>query len=274
MRGRGDGGRWGGAYAELARAEFLRSLRYPMALLAGIAPNAVFGFIRGSILVAAALGNGGTVAGYDRGSALSYVWLGQALIAPIGMFVRSDIADQVRTGQVAIDLARPVDFQLAWLARDLGRFAVSIPIRGVPTLLIGIVLVRIAWPTDPTAYPLGLVSLVLATSLNFLLMFMVNLISLWTVDAQGYLFGYGLIMNLLSGFYVPIYLFSGWLATACNWLPFPSILQTPVDVLSGRVTGAAAVEQLGVQALWLVVALLAGRLVWSRGIRRLVVQGG
>jgi ABC-2 type transport system permease protein len=56
--------------------------------------------------------------------------------------------------------------------------------------------------------------------------------------------------------------------------PFPSMLQAPVDVLSGRVAGWSALETVAVQAFWLVVMLGLGRVVLRRALRRLVVQGG
>jgi ABC-2 type transport system permease protein len=56
--------------------------------------------------------------------------------------------------------------------------------------------------------------------------------------------------------------------------PFPSMLQAPVDVLSGRDSGWHAVETVGVQLLWLLVVLGLGRLLLRRALRRLVVQGG
>jgi ABC-2 type transport system permease protein len=56
--------------------------------------------------------------------------------------------------------------------------------------------------------------------------------------------------------------------------PFPSMLQAPVDVLSGRVSGWSAVGTVAVQTLWLVAMLAFGRVVLRRALRRLVVQGG
>lgn len=262
------------SYYELARSELKRFSAYPLAIFAGIFTNAVFGFIRGSVLVGALAGAGGTIAGYDPALALSYVWIGQAVIAPIGLFVRRDVADRVRTGEIAVDLARPVDFQLSWWARDMGRFAFGVPTRGLPTLLIGIVLVGIAWPKDWTAYPLGLFSLLLGTSLNFLCMYAINLIAFWVVDAGGYLNLYGLALNLLSGFLIPVHIFPAWLLDVALRTPFPSIFQTPVDILSGRTVGWDAVGLIGIQAGWLIAVIVLGRVLLAAGSRRLVVQGG
>jgi hypothetical protein len=72
-------------YLLLAAAEFRRYSTYRLAILAGVFTQSVFGFIRISVLIAAIDAGGGTLAGYDRRSASTYVWLGQALLAPIGL---------------------------------------------------------------------------------------------------------------------------------------------------------------------------------------------
>lgn len=262
------------AYYELARSEFRRFTAYPLAIVAGIFTNSVFGLIRGSVLVGALIGAGGPIGGYDQQLALSYVWIGQAVIAPIGLFVRRDIAERVHTGEIAVDLARPVDFQLSWWARDMGRFLFNMATRSVAVLLIGVFLVGISVPTDWTAYPLGLASLLIGTSLNFLCMYLINLIAFWVVDAGGYLNLYGLALNLLSGFLIPVHIFPGWLLAIAQHTPFPSILQTPVDILSGRTTGWEALPLIGVQTGWLIAVIVLGRLVLAAASRRLVVQGG
>lgn len=124
-------------WAELAAGEFRRYSSYRLAVLAGVFTNSVFGFIRVGILVSAITAAGGTLVGYSADEASTYVWLGQALLAPLALMGWSEIADRVRTGDIAVDLARPVDLQLSWWARDLGRAAFVLPARGLPPLLVG-----------------------------------------------------------------------------------------------------------------------------------------
>ena len=52
------------------------------------------------------------------------------------------------------------------------------------------------------------------------------------------------------------------------------MLQTPIDVISGRVTGFDAVQVVIAQLAWMAGALLVGRLMTQAGRRRLEVQGG
>jgi ABC-2 type transport system permease protein len=80
--------------------------------------------------------------------------------------------------------------------------------------------------------------------------------------------------TVLCGLVVPVHWFPGWLGRAAALTPFPSMLQAPADILTGRVGGGAIVTVLAVQLGWLAVLLAAGQAVQRLGTRRLVVQGG
>ena len=73
-------------YSQLAAAGFQRYSTYRMAIAAGVVTQSVFGFIRVSVMFAAVAAAGGELAGYDRQQASTYVWLGQALLAPVALF--------------------------------------------------------------------------------------------------------------------------------------------------------------------------------------------
>jgi hypothetical protein len=78
-------------YLELARAEFRRHSTYRLAIAAGIFTNTVFGFIKVGVLFGAISAAGGEIAGYGFRQAATYVWLGQALLAPVAMYAWSDV---------------------------------------------------------------------------------------------------------------------------------------------------------------------------------------
>jgi viologen exporter family transport system permease protein len=261
-------------YFELAKAEFRRYSTYRSATLAGIFTNSVFGFIRLGVLLAAIAAAGGTLGGYGPQEASIYVWLGQAFLAPVAMYAWSDLAERVRTGEIAVDLARPLDLQLSWWVRDLGRASFALPTRGLAPLLVGAFTVGIALSETWTSYPLGLVSLLLGVSVSFLCRYGMNLIAFWTLDVKGFLNLYSLVLGLLSGFYLPVHVFPGWLQTVAFASPFPAMFQAPIDVMSGRVVGPGAWQVIAGQAGWVIGLVVLTRMVLWRATRRLVVQGG
>ena len=251
-------------------AGFRRWSAYRMATAAGAFTNSVFGLVKASITLAAIAAAGGTVAGYDAVTGSTYAWLVQAFLAPVYVFGWNELALRVRTGDIAVDLARPVDLQLSWLFADLGRAAYSLLPRGIPPLLVGALTFGLVLPTSPWQWLLGLVSLTLAVSVSFCCRFALNLVAFWLLDVRGPLTLYVVSSNVLSGLIVPVAWFPHWLGVLADCTPFPSMLMAPVDVLLGR----GGLGTIGVQLCWLVVTLALGRAVLARATRKLVVQGG
>ena len=57
------------------------------------------------------LAAGGEVAGYDLGLMSAYIWIGQGLLGAVNLNGTSELAERIRTGDVAVDFARPIDPQ-------------------------------------------------------------------------------------------------------------------------------------------------------------------
>jgi ABC-2 type transport system permease protein len=262
------------ALLAFAAAGFRRYAAYRSANVAGAFTNTVFGVVKASITLAAIAAAGGAIAGYDAQQGASYAWLTQGLIATVALFGWSELAERIRTGDIAVDLARPVDLQASRLASDLGRAAFMLVPRGLPPVLIGVLFFDVGLSPHPALYALAPLSIALAVAVSFACRFLVNLAAFWLLDLRGVLTLYMVASNVLAGLIVPVHWFPGWMRAIADASPFPSMLQAPVDVLSGRDAGWQALETVGVQVLWLVVVLLLGRVVLRRALRRLVVQGG
>jgi hypothetical protein len=120
----------------LARAGFLRYATYRQAVFAGLVTNTVFGFLRTAIVLTVFTGSA-RVAGYDPASAVTFVWVGQGLLAVMMIFGEGELAGRVRAGQVSADLLRPVDLQAALLAEDVGRAGFAMLTRFAVPVMIG-----------------------------------------------------------------------------------------------------------------------------------------
>jgi ABC-2 type transport system permease protein len=244
-------------------------------VVAGIFANSVFGFLRCYVLLAVAAGNGGPVAGYAGPQLVSYVWVGQGLIATVGLWGDTELATRIRTGAVVSDLLRPMHPVATYLATDLGRAGFALLTRFVVPVIVGAVAFDFYVPRHGVTYPLGLVSIVLAVVVCFGCRYIVNAASYWLLDGRGALIGWTAASSVLGGLYFPLRFFPApiqtllWFAT-----PFPSLLQTPLDIIAERSTGADAIGLVALQAAWAGGILALAALVQRRGERRLVVQGG
>lgn len=261
------------AYWELAVSGYRRYATYRGATLAGAFTNSVFGLMRGYVLLAIVAGRP-RVGGYDAADTLTYVWLVQGLLMVAYLWGWNDLALRVISGDIVVDLGRPVDLQGAWLAADLGRAAYHTIFRGLPPVLLAELLFRLDLPADPLLWLAFAVSVALAAVVSFSARFLVNLCAFWLLDYRGILSMSSLIGTFLSGSVVPLPFLPGGVRAVVEVLPFSAMLQLPIDVLLGKHRGLDLAGALLFQLTWALALLGLGRLVLAAGVRRLVVQGG
>jgi ABC-2 type transport system permease protein len=263
-------------YAVVAAGGFRRYATYRIATAAGVFTNTVFGFILAYTYMAL-WDERPQLGGYDMSQALTYVWLGQALLATCAMMgggFEDELMERIRTGDVAIDLYRPVDLQMWWLAGDLGRAAYQLMARGIAPMVLGALAFPLALPTSPGIWLAYLVSVTLGVVVSFAVRYLVALSAFWLMDGAGASQIAFLAGLFFSGMLLPLTLFPGLLGEVARALPWSALLQVPADVFLGKHTGWGLVEAFAFQGGWALALLLAGRLVQSVATRRVVVQGG
>ncbi|HEX6472385.1 MAG TPA: ABC-2 family transporter protein [Streptosporangiaceae bacterium] len=255
-----------------------RYAAYRVGALSEAVTNTVFGFLRAYILIALwharpALG------GYDVTDAVTFCFLTQALIGPVQIFGGMELTERIRTGDVAIDLHRPVDLQGWWLADDLGRAVFALLFRGVPPLLAGIVAFHLH-PPGPGRWAQFAVAVLLAMLVGFGVRYLVALWVFWLHDDRG-VQAIALVAALFfSGMLLPLVVFPGALGAIAVHLPWAALIQVPADVFLGKAGyfglhgGAGLLGAYAFQAAWAVTLLVAGRLLTGAARRKLVIHGG
>ncbi|MER5778023.1 ABC-2 family transporter protein [Streptomyces sp. NPDC002039] len=264
-------------YTAVAAGGFRRYATYGTATAAGVFTNTVFGFIVAYTYMALWDERPG-LGGYDQAEALTFVWVSQSLLAAgalIGGGFQEEIQERVRTGDIAVDLYRPADLQMWWLASDLGRAAFQLLGRGVLPIVAGALAFRLALPTDPWRWALFLVSVTLGLVVGFGVRYLLGLAAFWLMDGAGINMMATVVSIFCSGMLLPLTVFPGAFGEFVRALPWAAMLQVPMDVLMGKHSGAGdAAGALGFQVFWAVVLLGLGRLVQSAATRKVVVQGG
>ena len=262
-------------YVEIARRAFRQQLTYRAAAVSGLLTNAGWGCFKAFVFIALYRAReGATIVGYDVRDALTFVWFAQAMIAPIAIWGWYDIAQTITTGAVVSDLSRPYDYYAFWGARDAGRAAAQILLRGVPSLALGAVFFGIRFPTEPVQIALFAVALVLALVTSFALRFIANLWAFWLLDWRGIAGLWNLLITLLSGFELPLAFFPDWARPVVDALPFRGVVQTPADLFLGHVAGGDALALIGRQGLWAAALVAGGYVMVGAATRKVVVQGG
>lgn len=250
-----------------------RHLTYRAATWAGLITNVFFGLLRAVVLVAL-FGEQDVVAGMTLQDAITYTGLSQAVIAYLMIFGWYEVMASVYTGEIAVDLLRPLGYFRYWLAIDLGRALVALVLRGVTIMLVYAIFIDIVVPAEPYQWFALLIAIGLSWLVSFSYRFLVNLAAFWTPNAGGIGRGAFGIVWIMSGFYMPLRIYPEWFQTLCRMTPFPSMVNIPVEIYLGLVRGPDILLALLNQLIWTFALIILGQIVFRRGIHRLVIQGG
>ncbi|NYI04284.1 ABC transporter permease [Allostreptomyces psammosilenae] len=271
----GAGAAWG-LYGSVARGSFRRYATYRAATLAGLFTNTVFGFILAYTFAALWQARPG-LGGYDTSQAVTYIWVSQGLLVTVAVWgggFQDDVQTRIRDGDIVVDLYRPVDFQLWWLASDLGRAAFHLLARGIVPLAVGALAFHLRMPVSASTWVAFLLSVALAVVVSFGIRYLVSLAGFWLLDSEGLRTVALLLGMFFSGMLLPIALFPGALGEVARIMPWSAMIQIPGDVFLERRTGGDLAAAFGFQAAWALVLLAAGRAVQGLATRKVVVQGG
>lgn len=260
-------------YVEVARTAFQRQLVYRWANLAGLAANGFFGAIFSYVYVA--LFHARSSAGsYHLHDTLRYIWLAQAMTMVVLTFGWYDLMLTVRSGEIVSDLSKPCDLYWYWFSREAGRSAYYVLFRGVPTYLLGMLFFGIGVMGDPLRWLAYGGSLLVGTALGIAYRFLYNIAAFWIVEARAVGGMATAVALFFTGSYVPVAFFPPWLRAVAVWLPFNGLMNVPIQIYLGKITGVTLVLEVARQVGWLLVLTVAVRAVTAAATRRVVVQGG
>jgi ABC-2 type transport system permease protein len=270
-----------GPYRAILSARFRVLLQYRAAALAGLWTQIFFGFV---LLMVYEAFYQSTTASQPMTFAdiVSYVWLGQALLAMLPWNTDPDIRAMVRSGAVAYELCRPVDLYTLWYARALAWRTAPTVLRAIPMCviaaaflpLIGLGEWRLAAPPSMAAAVAFGATLACTLLLGCAMTTLINISLLWTLSGEGVVILLTTLVVFLSGMIVPLPLFPDWAQPIVQALPFAGLVDLPFRVFTGHIPPAGAVSVLQHQIFWTVVLVLFGRWLLAHGMRRVVVQGG
>ena len=220
---------------------------------------------------------GGTIAGFDRGDFAAYFFVIMIVGHLTAAWDTYEMGHLIRSGEMSPKLLRPILPIWEALSSNLA-YKITTLVFLVPAWSLFAWLVAPTFHTTGWQLGLGVIAVVLAGILNFMLNYAVALIAFWTpkLDATGELyFGAGLVWG---GRFAPLAAFDAlpsFMRGIADILPFRWMFAFPTELLMGRIAEpGAALRGLGMQLIWLAAAVLAFRLTWTAAVRRYTAVSG
>src|SRR5262245_51387110 len=218
-----------------------------------------------------AIGVGSPLPGVGPRELVWYLGLAEWAVLSAPMVYLAVEAD-VRTGDIACRLVRPVPYVGAQVAEALGEAAVRLAALG-PSAFGFAWLFAGGLPADPRGLWLAVPLALLGSFLWVLSLVAIGLSAFWIVDTSPIYWIWQKLGFVLGGLLFPLELYPDWLQRVARWTPFPNLCWAAGRSAFGFAPGeAAALFARGL--FWAALLGLALFVLSRRARRRLVVNGG
>lgn len=260
-------------YAEFVRVGFVNTLAYRLRYYTGIVTYfiyvSVYYFIWKAIYAHSA-----SIEGFDFSHMLTYIAVGWIIRSFYFNNIDQDMAYAVTEGKLAMDLIKPVNPQLMYVAQALGESLFRLGMLTVPTALVLLLVYPIRRPASLLHF-LGffagaLLSFFIVAGINFA----VGTFAIRLKSILGLLRAKYFLLELFSGLLIPISFFPHVLQDIFSVLPFQYISYIPVLIYLGKISGAGILRALAIQAFWVFALAVLGDALWRWSSRKITIQGG
>ncbi|MGE5561571.1 MAG: ABC transporter permease [Chloroflexota bacterium] len=263
-------------YLVAATKSYARNLQYRWAHMANNFGSYLFGLLYISLWTAlmrqgSAAGSGLAELGYSEQVMRGYIAVAQSTIW-ITFFLSPGltIGRLIRTGEISMELFRPVDFFLYTISKEAGRMAYGLVYRTLPMALMFALTVGLPRPAGWTSALGYAVAVLLGGYVALCMNFLVGVTGFWTLDIS-WANRFFLALNYsLAGVMLPVELFPGVLGRVAPYLPLAAQCYYPTEIY----LGLRGWDSLLIMLAWAVALTAVCLITAARGRRRLEVQGG
>lgn len=258
-------------FAAFAAASFRDRLAYRADAAIGVAGAAAKIFLAGVLWTAVYSGRS-EIAGMSYPSMLAYYVLAMVLAqADRSNEYVWEFAAEIRGGDFAKYMARPVSPLAAFLAVSAGRSLVHAAVALAAALAVGTGCALLAPGLVAAPSPLGLALALPVAALGLLSLALLNFLTACLAfrfqDITAFHLVKEVLVEFLSGAVLPLAVLPGAVRSVLVWTPFPSMVSAPVDLALGR--GAEDLPRtLAVAAAWAAALLMAAEAAYRASARR------
>ncbi|WP_425449077.1 ABC transporter permease [Dethiothermospora halolimnae] len=263
-------------YLQFAKNAFQSNLSYRMSILLSILHRVAALLVEVSIwsAVISITGKISTSMGtIDLNEMITYAILSTGISTIISSNIVMDFEDKVRTGQIAMDLIKPMKFKLYLVFQNLGNNLFKVIFELTPVVIIGILCFGINIPSKENAI-LFAVALLNGMIIYFILTCILGQLSFWILTVWHLDKLLNDMLKIFSGRFIPLWFFPKTLISISVFLPFRLIYFSPMSIYLGKINIAEAENILMQQGLWILILFIIDMILWKKGIKKLVVQGG
>lgn len=218
-----------------------------------------------------------TLGGLTRNEMVVYVFMVYVTSSIVTISISDWVSDDVVKGAVSMNLIKPIDYRLSLMSRAFGdliyRFLAPAVFIWIGLEIYKVKVLGLA-PVTAVQVLLYLISSIMSFLIYVLFDFCFGMIAFFTTYIFGMLMAKEALLSFLTGQLIPISFFPEAVQRVFDFLPFSSMIYTPVMIYLGKYTGQTLGFMLLRQAVWVIILYALGSLIWKIVTKRVVVLGG
>lgn len=215
--------------------------------------------------------------GLTKNEMVVYVFMVYVTASIVNCSISTWVSDDVVKGTVAMNLIKPIDYRWSLISMAAGNMVYRFLVPSA-FIWIGLEIYKVSVCGIPPMTVLGVLSYLVSCIMSFLIYvlfdFCFGMLAFFTTYIFGMRMAKEALLSFLTGQLIPISFFPEALQRVFDFLPFSSMIYTPVMISLGKYTGKTLASMMLRQAVWIVILYVLGSVIWKKVTKRLVVLGG
>ena len=213
-----------------------------------------------------------TLNGYNLSAIITYYFVG-------GIFRRfifdSDYIWMIKSGSLGQVLLKPYNINIYMYIKNLsGRLTSMLPQALFVLAAMSFIAKYLTWNLSLVNVIFLIFFLIISTLTSQLLNSIIGYMAFWLENAEAVMWSFAVLLNLLSGMFIPLDFFPKWSLPILEKTPFASWGYLPTKIYLGLFDVNQLTELLITHILWIVILLLLNKIIFKIGIKRYSSVGG
>jgi len=215
---------------------------------------------------------GEMISGYTLRQMIWYLIVGELVVLSKSN-VFSEVAEDVKKGQIAYMLNKPYNYIFYCFSNSLGEIGTRLLTNIFLGGLMGLLYVGPLQHFNLLHLPFILISILLGIFINFFIYISLALTAFWLEENSAFMWIYNKLVFTLGGMLIPLEMFPDWLEKGARYLPFAYVTYGPAK-LAVDFNWGSYINTVSIQVGYLLIFILLSLGVFRRGVKALNVNGG
>lgn len=211
--------------------------------------------------------------GFDLKAIINYVLIASLLNSTLNTprRVPLNVSREIRTGQIATKLIKPVSYYELNFWHCFGRGIYFFIIITMPLTIISCIFFGLTLPNTFADGALFVLSALIGFIIEVGISLVLSGFIFKTINMDGVFRVNAFFSYLFSGRLIPLAFFPNWLKSIADFLPYRCTVSIPIEIYLGK---GNAVMMLCIQCVWIIILLSVSNMLFRNAYKRMEVMGG